>query len=367
MDEVSSSPNRTTTKTKFERLVLTGTWLVSLVLVLTAIYLGWRVSVTRAAASEPIVPTQTLVLITPTANSTSAELSQFSVDTATRSIYRLALLHTIIPPRSRQEAVKYTVSAGDSIFDIAETYGIEPETVLWANYDQLQDDPDTISVGMELNIPPVDGVYYQWQEGDTIDKVASEFKAQPNDILSWPGNKIDLTRPEITAGQWIMIPDGKREFQQWVVPQIARANSGVSKSVYGPGACEGNYEGAYGYGYFIWPTAAHVLSGNDFWSGHLGIDIAGGLGDGVFASDSGVIVFSGWSTGGYGYMIMIDHGNGYQTLYAHLSQVVTYCGESVYQGDYIGAVGSTGNSTGPHLHFEVRYMGGFINPWYVLP
>jgi murein DD-endopeptidase MepM/ murein hydrolase activator NlpD len=153
-----------------------------------------------------------------------------------------------------------------------------------------------------------------------------------------------------------------------VIPDIPRGRAGVAKSVYGAGACPGGYVGgAYGTGFFVWPTANHVLSGNDYWSGHLGIDIGAGIGDPVHAADSGVIVFAGWSTQGYGYMVMIDHGNGYQTLYAHLSSVGVTCGSDVYQGGYIGAAGSTGNSTGAHLHFEVRYLGGFINPWYVLP
>jgi murein DD-endopeptidase MepM/ murein hydrolase activator NlpD len=152
-----------------------------------------------------------------------------------------------------------------------------------------------------------------------------------------------------------------------VIPTIPRGKAGVSRSVYGPGACEGGYEGAYGTGTFVWPAANHFLSGNDYWSGHLGIDIAGFTGDGIFAADSGVVVFAGWATGGYGYMVMIDHGNGYQTVYGHMSVVSVSCGQSVYQGGYIGAIGSTGNSTGSHLHFEVRYLGGFINPWYVLP
>jgi murein DD-endopeptidase MepM/ murein hydrolase activator NlpD len=117
----------------------------------------------------------------------------------------------------------------------------------------------------------------------------------------------------------------------------------------------------------VWPSANRVLSGNDYWPGHLAIDIAAAVGDGVFAADSGVVVFSGWATGGYGYMVMIDHGNGYQTLYSHLSQAIARCGQSVNQGTYIGAAGSTGNSTGAHLHFEVRYFGGFVNPWTVLP
>jgi len=87
----------------------------------------------------------------------------------------------------------------------------------------------------------------------------------------------------------------------------------------------------------------------------------------VYASDGGVVVFSGWSTGGYGNTVVIDHGNGYQTLYGHLSSAAAGCGRSVSQGTVIGYAGSTGNSTGTHLHFEVRYLGGFISPWYVLP
>lgn len=367
MNDTSQSSYSKPTQSRSERLVLSGAWLVALSLVLAAGYLGWRARITNASASEMPASTPTQPLITPASDSSSASLPTFSANTSLNSISRLADVHTTIPTRPREAVVKYTVSTGDSIFGIADEYGIKPESLLWANYDQLRDDPDMISLGMELNIPPVNGVYYQWQEGDTVDGVAAKFKASANDILSWVGNKIDLTNPKISVGQWVMIPNGEREFQQWIVPQIARANSGVSKTVYGPGACEGSYEGAYGTGTFIWPTASHVLSGNDFWSGHLGIDIGGSTGDGIFASDSGVVVFSGWSTTGYGNMIMIDHGNGYQTLYAHLSQVSTYCGKSVYQGDYIGAMGTTGNSTGPHLHFEVRYMGGFINPWYVLP
>jgi len=214
----------------------------------------------------------------------------------------------------------------------------------------------------------VNGVYYEWTEGDTLDSVAAKFDASQESIINFAGNKLDLANPDIKPGQWVMIPDGHREFQQWVIPVIPRGQAGVAKSVYGAGACAGGYTGgAMGTGFFVWPTANHSLSGNDYWSGHLGIDIGAGVGDPVYAADSGVVVFSGWSSQGYGYMIMIDHGDGYQTLYAHLSAVSAYCGQDVYQGGYIGATGSTGNSTGSHLHFEVRYLGGFVSPWYVLP
>jgi murein DD-endopeptidase MepM/ murein hydrolase activator NlpD len=165
----------------------------------------------------------------------------------------------------------------------------------------------------------------------------------------------------------VMLPGGHREFRQWLVPTIPRGVAGVSTNLYGGGTCPGGYEGAYGTGSFVWPAAEHYVVGNDYWSGHLAIDIAAGFGASVYAADSGVVVFSGAALGGYGYMVMIDHGNGYQTLYAHMSSISAGCGASVTQGQFIGAAGSTGKSTGPHLHFEVRYLGGFVNPWFVLP
>ena len=164
-----------------------------------------------------------------------------------------------------------------------------------------------------------------------------------------------------------MAPGVHREFRHWLIPTIPRGSAGCSSALYGDGACTGSYDGAYGTGSFIWPADNHTLSGNDYWSGHLAIDIAAGTGAAIYAADSGLVVYAGWVTGGYGTMVMIDHGNGYQTLYAHLNSINTACGSSVYQGTVIGRAGSTGNSTGPHLHFEIRYMGGFINPWQVLP
>ena len=299
--------------------------------------------------------------------STPVSLPAVQLSSQVRDIYRKALSHTLIPKRQSLKVQSYTVSTGDSVFEIAAKFKIKPETLLWANYDQLNDNPDTISLGMELNIPPADGVYYQWEQGDTVEAVAGRFEAKVDDILGWSENNADLTNPTFDEGSWVMVPGGHREFRQWVIPVIPRGRAGVSKSIYGEGACEGGYDGAYGTGAFIWPAGNHSLSGNDYWSGHLGIDIAAGEGAPIFAADSGVVVFSGWATGGYGYAIVIDHGNGYQTLYAHLSQISASCGRSVGQGTTIGYAGSTGNSTGAHLHFEVRYQGGFINPYYALP
>ncbi len=298
---------------------------------------------------------------------TPADLPPFEAQAKTSEIARRANPKTERPQRPRVEVLRYTVQRGDSVFGIAKNFGLEPESILWGNYDTLNDDPDMLQPGLDLNILPVDGVLYQWQEGDTLDSVAAEFEVDPREIVDWPGNAIDPVVPEIKDGAVLVVPGGKREFRQWLVPIIARGNAGVG-AAFGSGGCTGDFSGgAFGSGAFIWPTANHFLSGNDYWSGHLAIDIAAGEGALEWASDSGVVVYAGWSGGGYGNMVMIDHGNGYQTLYGHMSAVTVQCGQSIGQGQTIGYSGSTGNSTGAHLHFEVRSNGGFINPWFVLP
>jgi murein DD-endopeptidase MepM/ murein hydrolase activator NlpD len=215
---------------------------------------------------------------------------------------------------------------------------------------------------MVLKIPPTDGIYYQWKENDSLEKVANEYKTTIDDILNYPGNDIDLTDPKVESGSWVMLPGGEREFVQWLVPTVASGASGTSGT--SQSACGGGPVG----GGFTWPADSHSLSGNDYWSGHLGIDIAAGEGAPVYAASSGVVTMAaGGYNYGYGNVIQIDHGNGYSTVYAHLSNIGVGVCAGVSAGQWIGAAGNTGNSQGAHLHFEVRQGGGFINPWFVLP
>lgn len=293
------------------------------------------------------------------------KMPTFTADQDESFIYRVPETNTIAPTKPRTDPVFYEVESGDAVFSIASKYNITPETLLWSNYDVLQDDPHSLRIGQELIIPPTNGILYKWEEGDTLENVARNFKARVDDILSWSGNRLDFTNPEIEPGSLVMIPGGEREFQQWVVPTYAVGRSGTNATL--PGGCTVEGGGLWGGGFFIWPADNHYLSGNDFWSGHLAIDIAAATGAPIYASDAGVVVFAGWDSNGYGNVIMIDHQNGYHTLYAHLSALNVSCGSSAYQGMVIGYAGSTGNSTGPHLHFEIRYLGGFINPWTVLP
>ena len=359
------SETQDTAQPPANRWLYWGAWAVAIALVILAVYLGWRVTSVQAGVPEGTIPPVRSELEQD--SRVDVELPQLSQPVGEAAISRLTNLHTEIPERPRQEHLDYTVEQGDSVFGIAKTFGLQPESVLWANYAVLNDNPDQLSLGMGLMIPPADGVLYEWQDGDTLQGVADRFEAKIEDIVGWSGNKLDLTNPVVDMGTFLMVPGGHREFKQWIVPTIPRGRAGVSSSLYGAGTCSGGYEGAYGSGGFIWPADNHYISGNDYWSGHLAIDIAAGTGARVYAADSGVVVFAGSAFGGYGNMVMIDHGNGYQTLYAHMSSVGVNCGQSVLQGNYVGSAGNSGFSTGPHLHFEVRYLGGFISPWFVLP
>jgi murein DD-endopeptidase MepM/ murein hydrolase activator NlpD len=288
--------------------------------------------------------------------------------TAAGDLTRLADVHTIIPSRPRYEIQQYTVQLHDTLFIIADKYNIKPDTVLWGN-PVLAGNPNTLSVGQVLNILPVDGALRIVQAGDTLDKIAKVFHSKVEDIINFPGNDIDPTDPQIKNGETVIIPGGWRDVTVWQLPVVSRAgSSSVSGSSGEPGACKGPYSGPTGTFTFIWPANNHYLSGNDYSPTiHPGIDIAAGLGAPIYASDTGVVVFAGLSLYGYGNLVIIDHGNGWQTAYGHLSQINVVCGGAIYQGQVLGLAGSTGNSTGPHLHFEMRSdQYGRVNPWLYL-
>ena len=337
-----------------------SSWIITAVLVISMAGFGFQKYTKAKNPSSPVLlPTSTVIL-----NELSIELPIVQGNQKDyESIIRLILFKTNIPERPRYVEIDHEVERGESIFGISSNFDITPETLLWANYDALKDSPDSIRVGMMLRVPPTNGVYYQWQDGDTLASVAAKFSAIEEDIINWPGNDVDLLNPEPEIGSYVMVPGGTREFVQWLIPTIARGSSGTV-SVNGS-ACGA---GPVGSGAFVWPADNHYLSGNDYWSGHLGIDIAAGEGAAIYASDSGVVTMAdGGYNYGYGNVIMIDHGNGYVTLYAHLSQINVVRCQGVYAGNLIGLSGNTGNSFGAHLHFEVRQGGGFVNPWYVLP
>jgi murein DD-endopeptidase MepM/ murein hydrolase activator NlpD len=350
-------------------MLRTGTTLLSIVLLGTVIWLV-RLFYAPTPDAEAVNALQT----GPTSPVAQIEDSAPLSETSFGGIPRLAQVHTIIPSRPRQEVVKYTVVEGDTVFGIAEKFGLKPETVLWGNYSILQDNPHALQPGQELTILPSDGVYWEWSSGNTLTGFANYFGVKPEDILNSPVNNldpaaIDPANPNIPDGTLLFIPNGKREFIAWSAPLGVTRENPASARVLGPGACDPVSGGAVGFGTFVWPANNHHLSGFDYApnANHRGIDIAGNDGEGVYATDAGVVVYAGWNNYGYGNMIMVDHGNNFQSLYAHLSGISVGCGQSVGQGDLIGAIGNTGRSSGSHLHFEIRSLSSWVNPWDVLP
>ena len=248
----------------------------------------------------------------------------------------------------RTSVFVYHVQSGDSVLSIAQKFGLEGNSLLWAN-EKLADNPDFLRIGQELYILPIDGAYHSVVNGETVESIAARYKVDPKVITSYGGNHLEspyVLQPE----QKLIIPSGIKPY----VPRRVFAYDGLPP------------EGAKkGTGHFAWPMSGYITQ--RFWEGHRAIDIGSPLGTPIVASDSGFVAIAQWSDVGYGRMIIIDHGNGYQTLYAHLSAFFVEAGQSVAKGQDIGKCGVTGNSTGPHLHFEIIKQGVRRNPLIYLP
>jgi murein DD-endopeptidase MepM/ murein hydrolase activator NlpD len=345
-------------KAKVDRFALIS-WVVTVLLVIAL--LGSALLWKNASASKgPLIQATPL----PDSNQPQVPLPDSGSGTnGMDSIHRELQLKTRIPERPRYEPVTYHVRRGDAMIAIAEEYKVKTETILYVNKTVLDDNPHSLRPGMELLIPPVDGLYYEWKEGDTIEVVAEEFDADPEDIINFPGNEIDLTDPTIKPGTTVMIPGGSRELRDWTQDLVTagRSNDGsTGTSDFGTNICGGGPI-ASGFG---WPAASHNISGNGYGPGHLGLDIQANEGEAVYAAGSGVVTMAqGGYNYGYGNVVQIDHGSGYVTVYAHLSQINVGVCTPVGQGTLIGLAGSTGNAFGAHLHFEVRLGGSNINPY----
>ncbi len=298
----------------------------------------------------------------------------FSADEANNALVRQPDINTTVSSEviTRYEPFTYTVEQGDTIFGIAEKFDLEPESVLWTNRYTLGDTPDGLSVGQELLIYPMDGAVHQWYEGDGLNGVSNYYGVTPEDIINYPANNLDpetigdYANPNIEPGTMVFIPGGTRQVESWIT---AREDPVTGRISYlGAGACDVSIYSQSGTGIFTWPTTNTWLSGYDYTPPtHNGLDFDGDFGSPIYAADAGVIVYSGWSSRGYGNIIVIDHDRGWQTFYAHLMDgTMMACGMNVQKGQLIASMGSTGNSSGPHLHFEMRLNGQPVNPWQFL-
>ncbi len=239
----------------------------------------------------------------------------------------------------------YTVRKGDTLQQIANMYNVTANTILWAN--DLKRG-STVTPGQVLVILPVSGVKYKVKKGDTIQSIAKAYKAEVDNIAQY--NNLE-NNSALAIGDEIIIPDG------------VFSNEGSSTPTKASGPTKGSTIAvgtAQTTGYFIRPVAGGVRTQGIH--GHNGIDIAAPLGTPIRAAAAGRVVISksgGWN-GGYGTYVVIQHSNGTQTLYGHMNSVSVSVGETVDKGETIGGMGTTGQSTGVHLHFEVR---GGKNPF----
>lgn len=270
------------------------------------------------------------------------------------SLQRAAVPFTAIhvePTPVVAELQVYTVQAGDTVLGIAEKFGLKPETIQWAN-PGLEVNADVIRPGDPLVILPTNGALHVITSGDTLGSIAAKYKVTVDDIVNYPGNNLASADAQLTIATKIVIPNGVKEF----VNQQAVAYTGGAAPA----------DAKIGGGNFVWPTSGSI--NQRFWGGHAAIDIGAWTGAPVKAADGGYVALAagGWNAG-YGNHVIIDHGNGFSTLYAHLNSIFVKPGESVAAGQQIGSVGNTGNSTGPHLHFEIRYQGVPRNPLSYLP
>ena len=252
--------------------------------------------------------------------------------------------------KQRSEIIFYTVEMGDTVSTIARKFNISVNTIIWAND---LNSYGFIKPGNRLTILPYSGIIYTVKSGDTLSKIATKYNIDAAEIISCNnfGNSLKI-------GQKIIVPGAKKLAEAAPVSQAVRNYTGLSiiKDIIKPTNIP--VSGSR----MVWPTQGHNISQYYSWR-HTGVDIANHVGTPVYAADSGTVIIAanGWN-GGYGKTIVIDHGNGKKTRYGHSSQLLVKVGDEVEKGQEIMLMGSTGNSTGPHLHFELFVNGSRTNP-----
>ena len=254
---------------------------------------------------------------------------------------------TQVSEKVRDQVMEYTVKPGDTVSEIAGKFDISTDTIRWENNLASL---NSIKPGQILRILPVSGVKHKVTRGETIYSIAKKYNTNPQGMVDFPFNTFnDNETFALAVGQELIVPEG-------VKPNEIRwsPTSNLAQTTPNAGAVSAT-------GSFVWPIGGRITQRYSWY--HRGMDIATAYGTPVLAADSGRVMVAGWpDNGGYGNRVEISHGNGYVTLYGHLSKVNVVVGQTVNRGDVIGLEGSTGRSTGPHLHFEVKLNGVHVNP-----
>ena len=247
---------------------------------------------------------------------------------------------TLESEKPRDKVVEYPVQAGDTVSSIAAKFGVSEETVMWQN-DLTK--KSVLKPGQIVEVLPVTGISHKVQKGETIYSIAKKYQTEPQGILDFPFNTfVNDETFALAVGQTIIVPEG-------TPPAEAPAPSAFARRTPDAGTVTAS-------GAFIWPASGSISQRYSWY--HKAIDISNKSAPDIIAADAGTVIIAGWPTNeGYGNRVVLDHGNGYQTLYAHMSKVYVSVGQRVKRGDSLGQMGSTGRSTGTHLHLEIRKAG----------
>jgi murein DD-endopeptidase MepM/ murein hydrolase activator NlpD len=253
----------------------------------------------------------------------------------------------------REKVQAYTILPGDTISGIASKFGLNVQSLLWANNLTVR---SYIKPGQSLNIPPVNGIIYNVKKNDTLAAVAKKYQADVDKIIEF--NRL-ADAQDIKIGQQLVLPGGEKPkpVVKYTPPKRTTTSIPTVYEKTTPKFTQKTSNSA-----LLWPTDMRVITQYYSWR-HTGLDIDGTYQTRNFASEDGVVTKAqgGWN-GGYGLYIIINHGNGLETLYAHNSKIFVKVGDKVKRGQVIGMVGSTGRSTGTHIHYEVRQNGKRVNP-----
>lgn len=254
-------------------------------------------------------------------------------------------LLTLESDKPWNQVSEYTVREGDTLSTVAAKFDLSTDSIKWVN-DNV--DFKTLKVGVVLKIPPVDGIVYKVKPGDTVYTIAKKFETNAQGIVDFPLNTFsDDETFALVAGQTLIVPDGVMPAAVATAPRMAQVLTPDAGAVSATGS-------------FVWPAYGRLTQPYRWY--HKGLDIANSDGGAILAADAGTVMVSGWTNVGYGYHVIVDHGNGFQTLYGHLSSLSVVEGQRVARGATLGQMGSTGRSTGTHLHFEIRTSGGAVDP-----
>ena len=349
----------------------------SLLILSLLLILGWMqlktlqaVATARMEMAEKAAYNRNVPTIIPTKPHDIPPAQQSEAEASTRQTFDLSNVPilqdtSIIPafnPRTFQgkrpthETFEtYVVERGDTPIRIAESFGVDPETLLGGN-PKLSEEAGALSVGDEIIILPIDGVLHDVKAGDSLESLSELYGIPVEAIIDYKPNNLEFPYRLYTETQ-ILVPGAKREVFQWDAPSLSTGGS------YWGGQAQPQIVGS---GSFVWPISGGNIT-QVFWPGHPALDVGMPEGAGVFAADTGTVTYASFSPYCYGNLIVINHGNGFETFYAHLSGINVVPGQIVYKGNVIGAVGNTGCSSGPHIHFEVRINGRRDDPVWWLP